>query len=209
MVKISIKEVTVETDEPKEVIWMIHECLAKLADAFAEKPAEKKAKTRSEINHQNYERRKAKLSECQTKSDEEEKEEDSPLIPPSLSPINPLWYPPYNPPFPEEREEDFGGSDGKRGELKSYGPHVRLSDKEFLALQDEFGYEETMRMIRSMNDYIGEDPKLIRKYQTRNHNLTLRNWKRRDAEKKQANEPKKRETWTEVAERVSREMGLT
>ena len=84
-----------------------------------------------------------------------------------------------------------------------------LSDKEFLALQEEYGYEETMEMIRNMNDYIGEDPKRIREYKARNHNLTLRNWKRKDAKKKQENQPKRRETWTEVAERVSREMGLT
>ena len=173
----------------------------------AQECVSKKIKTRSEINHQNYERRKAKQSECQTIQTEEEKEEVSPLVPPSLSPV-PLSYPPYNPPFPEEREEDFGGSDGKRGELKSFGPHVRLSDKEFLKLQEDFGYEETMRMIRSMNDYIGEDPKLISKYRARNHNLTLRNWKRMDGEKKKAQQPKKRESWSEIAEQLSQELNL-
>ena len=139
----------------------------------------------------------------------EEKEEVLPLSSPSsLPPYNPYPITPYNPPLPEEREEDYGGADGKRGELRSFGPHVKLSEKEFLKLQEDFGYEETMRMIRSMNDYIGEDPKLIAKYRTRNHNLTLRNWKRRDEEKNKAMQPKKRESWTEIAEKLSEEMNL-
>lgn len=153
------------------------------------------------------------------KSEEEERKEEEvlPLSSPSSllsSPSDsPNIYPitPYNPPLPEEEkreEEDFGGSDGKRGELRSFGPHVKLSEKEFLKLQEDYGYEETMRMIRSMNDYIGEDPKLIAKYRTRNHNLTLRNWKRRDDEKKKAQQPEKRESWTEIAERLSGEIDL-
>ena len=151
-----------------------------------------------------------------TEEEERKEEEVLPLSSPSSlssSPCTPNNIPitPYNPPLPEEekREEDFfGGSDGKRGELKSFGPHVKLSGKEFLRLQEDFGYEETMRMIRSMNDYIGEDPKLIAKYKTRNHNLTLRNWKRRDDERVNAQQPKKRESWTEIAERLSQEIDL-
>lgn len=182
----------------------IERAFAWLAENECEEVLVKKTKTRSEINRQNYERRKAKQSEIQTVQTEEEKEEVSPLAPLPFSPNTPYPIPPISP-LPEEREEDFGGSDGKRGELRSFGPHVRLSEKEFLKLQDDFGYEETMRMIRSMNDYIGEDPKLISKYRTRNHNLTLRNWKRRDEEKKK---PERRESWSEVAERLSQEMNL-
>ncbi len=138
---------------------------------------------------------------------EEEREAVPPLSPLPFSPNTPYPIPPIIPPS-EEKEEDFGGSDGKRGELRSFGPHVKLSEKEFLKLQEDYGYEETMRMIRSMNDYIGEDPKLIAKYRTRNHNLTLRNWKRRDDEKKKAQQPEKRESWTEIAERLSGEIDL-
>ena len=123
----------------------------------------------------------------------EEREEKEEILPPSSpssllsSPSDsPNIYPitPYNPPLSEEREEReenlYGGAAEKRGELKNFGPHVMLSEDEFLRLQKDYGYEETLRMIQRMNDYIGEDPKLIRKYQNRNHNLTLRNWKNRD-----------------------------
>ena len=65
-----------------------------------------------------------------------------------------------------------------------------LSEEEYLRLQKDFGYEETLRMIQDKNNYIGEDPKLIAKYKKRNHNLTLRNWKNRD-EKKNRNEKQK------------------
>lgn len=194
--------------------------LSQLSDDSVTMP-NKKTKTRSEINRQNYERRKTKQSEIQTNSDEEEKEEKeevSPLSSPSSlssSPSNsPINYPitPFLPPLPEEkgeREEDFGGTDGKRGELRSFGPHVELSEKEFLALQKKYGYEETMQMIRNMNNYIGEDSKLIAKYKTRNHYLTLQNWKRRDEEKKQQQQqakaqPKKTYTTFEVAEMMER-----
>ena len=183
-----------------------NEDLIKFRDLLDRMIGDKKTKSRSEINHQNYLNRKMKQSESgltqsekslnSNKEEREEKEEILPLSSPSSllsSPSDsPNIYPitPYNPPLSEEREEReeniFGGSDGKRGELKSFGPHVRLSEKEFLKLKEDFGYEETIRMIRSMNDYIGEDPKLINKYRTRNHNLTLRNWKRKDAEEKKA-----------------------
>ena len=185
--------------------------IAKAEQLKKQKKAEYDKKRRAEKNE-------LTVSHSDKSEEEERKEEEVlPLSSPSSllsSPSDsPNIYPitPYNPPLPEEEkreEEDFGGSDGKRGELRSFGPHVKLSEKEFLKLQEDFGYEETMRMIRSMNDYIGEDPKLIAKYQTRNHNLTLRNWKRRDDEKKNAQQPEKRESWTEIAERLSGEIDL-
>lgn len=160
-----------------------------------------------------YRDNKKRMSECvesvseRDEMTQEEKEEVPPLAPLPLSPNTPYPIPPISP-LPEEREEDFGGSDGKRGELRSFGPHVRLSEKEFLALQEKYGYDETMKMIRNMNNYIGEDQKLMNKYRTRNHYLTLLNWKRRDEEKKKAQQPKQRESWTEMAERLSQEISL-
>lgn len=189
-------------------------------DADAIKQADKiRKQKKAEYDKKRYEEKhNSTVKNVESEQEEERKEEEVlPLSSPSSllsSPSDsPNIYPitPYNPPLPEEEkreEEDFGGSDGKRGELRSFGPHVKLSEKEFLKLQEDYGYEETMRMIRSMNDYIGEDPKLIAKYRTRNHNLTLRNWKRRDDEKKKAQQPEKRESWTEIAERLSGEIDL-
>ena len=135
------------------------------------------------------------MKKVETNEEErEENEEGSPLSSPlPFSPNTPYPIPPIIPPSEEreEREEDiFGGAVGKRGELKSFGPHVMLSEEEYLRLQKDFGYDETLRMIQDMNNYISEDPKLIAKYKKRNHNLTLRNWKNRD-EKKNRNEKQK------------------
>ena len=132
------------------------------------------------------------VSECNENMSnvEEKREEEKESFPPSsplpFSPNTPYPIPPIIPPSQEkegERKEDFGGTIGKRGELKEFGEYVKLSDKEFLSLQEKFGYGETMAMIEKMNNYIGEDPKRQRVYQSRNHYLTLLNWKRRDEER--------------------------
>ena len=96
--------------------------------------------------------------------------------------------------------------------MKPFGEFVRLSDEEYRRLVQDFGQEKVERMIESMNSYIGEDEtgRLARKYQTRNHNLTLRNWENRRAEEQRqpkariTNVPKK-ESWIEVAKRVAQE----
>ena len=121
-------------------------------------------------------------------TEEERKEEGfSPSFPSSLSsplipPINPIT--PIIPSSQEEKREEGTNKKGGRGELKPFGEFVRLSDAEYQRLVQDFGYEKTERMIEAMNNYIGEDEtgKLARKYSTRNHNLTLRNWENRRAE---------------------------
>jgi len=116
----------------------------------------------------------------------------SPLIPPNNNPITP-----YNPSLPEEEKGKEKGvlAMPRQGDLKTFGSFVRLTEKEFLTLQKKFGYGKTMSMIENMNNYIGEDPKRQRIYQTRNHYLTLLNWERRD--KKQ--EKPKEKTFADIA----------
>ena len=136
----------------------------------------------------------------------------SPLIPPNNNPITPII------PSSQEKEGERkeSGADiekasrtaSRRGELKAFGAHVKLSEKEFLSLQEKFGYEKALEKIEWMNNYIGEDPKRERVYQSRNHYLTILNWDRMDQERKQkpqAAEQPKEETWMEVAERIQRE----
>ena len=214
MIRFSIKEVSVETDEPKEVVEMIQACLAKLADAFAEKPAEKKTKTRSEINRQNYERRKAKQSEQSeiqtTENKREEREEVSPQSPLSPSPTPLFSYPPISP-LPEEKEERTHGGEivmPDRDEKQAYGSchNVMLSLREYDELERKLGFVKTQDLIEDLSLYMGQSKKNAQKYT--NHYLTILNWNRRD-EKGLNQKPKERQkSWIEIAEELSQEMGL-
>lgn len=178
----------IEADTEKE--------LETVRNMFGEVICDTKKRPMTNAERQKRYRENKKCNEIVTESNEivsnveEKREEEKESFPPSsplpFSPNTPYPIPPIIPPSQEkegERKEDFGGTIGKRGELKSFGPHVRLSEKEFLSLQEKYGYDETMKMIRNMNNYIGEDQKLMNKYRTRNHYLTLLNWKRRDEER--------------------------
>lgn len=150
-------------------------------------------------NVTNYEESVTKRNEnvtesvTQSKEEREEKEAVSPLIPSSLS-SSPLQSPinyPITPLSPlseekEEREEKFMAGVANRGALLPFGEYVKLSQKEYGRLCKDFGEQKANQMIQRMNSYIGEDTtgKLAKKYQTRNHNLTLRNWENKDSKAK-------------------------
>ena len=68
--------------------------------------------------------------------------------------------------------------------VEPYGKYVRLTPEEMSKLREKFGTEKAAEMIQRMNDYIGEDPKRQKKYESRNHYLTLLNWERMDQERK-------------------------
>ena len=147
------------------------------------------------------------------KEERDEKEEVSPLIPSSLS-SSPLESPIINPitpisPLPEvraEREEKvLAPAAAKRGELRRFGPYVRLSDDELRKLEDKFGPQEVERMLQDMNNYIGEDPKRVRTYATRNHYLTLLNWRRMDEQRKQAKQIPKEQTFRDLRIKMEQE----
>ena len=202
-------------DELKELIAFLG-CLS--IDEKQPKTAAERAKKYRE-NKNRHEKRDENVTECDefvTKRDEnvtqsqEEREEER-----AVSPLDsPLPFPPNtpNPITPlipssqkeEEREENILATVPKakrdRGILLEFGEYVRLSQKEYLNLCTEFGKEKTEQMIRNMNDYIGEDEtgKLARKYQTRNHNLTLRNWVRMDQERKQPKQIPKEKTFHDI-----------
>ena len=194
----------------------------------------KTTKSRSEINHQNYLRRKEKQSEksenvtIQTEKEKEEREEkekevsplDSPL---PFPPLTPYSYPPFNPPFPEkekgergEKEKESGdvagatlspaSTGGNRGKLWNYGPvgNVMISQEEYDKLIERFGANKTDDLIENLSLYMGQNQKNAKKYS--NHYLTLLNWGKRDEEKQSAKpaQPKK-ESWSEIAERLAKE----
>ena len=91
-------------------------------------------------------------------------------------------------------------------EKKQYGSlcNVLLTDKEYQSLCDDFGKAMVTKKIEDMSLYIG-DPKNAKKYS--DYNLALRRWFRKDEENQQ--QGSKRESWTEVAERLSEEMDLS
>ena len=177
---------------------------------------EKRPMTNAEKQRAYRERKKAtqtvtESNEKVTTAKEEERAEErvSPLdSPSSLSPVTPYPITPYNPPLPKEDEKEEGKNKKcGRGELKAFGQFVRLSDEEYQRLVKDFGFSRVEQMIERMNDYIGEDEtgKLARKYQTRNHNLTLRNWENRRSEEKRqptakvTNIPKSQKSFHDMA----------
>lgn len=168
-----------------------------------------KKQRKSEYDKQRYQEKKnstfstvknsektVKNSEKSEISQEEERDEKgfSPLVPPlSFSPNTPYPITPISPLSQKaEREEEYMAGAGKRGELKPFGEYVRLSDNEYTRLCNDFGKAKADNMIRRMNSYIGEDEtgKLAKKYATRNHNLTLRNWENRHEQETRAKQPK-------------------
>ncbi len=64
----------------------------------------------------------------------------------------------------------------KHGEYK----HVLLTEKQIVKLNSDFGIQEKDEMIKNLDEYIETSGKSYK-----NHNLTMRNWKKRDAEKMQ------------------------
>ena len=130
-----------------------------------------------------------------TKEERGEKEEILPLDSPSSLSSSPLQSPiinpitPFNPPLPEEKEEKeesvVAAGAAKRGALCHFGEFVLLSVKEHEALINDYGFAKAQEMIEKMNSYIGEDPKRQKIYKTRNHNLTIRNWIRKDEDQKE------------------------
>ena len=172
----------------------------------------KKTKTRSEINHQNYERRKAKQSEqseIQTEEKRDEKRDEegfSPLTPPlPFSPNTP--YPiPLISPLSQEAERK-----GERKERAIAAPkpvksrygnfsHVLLTDDEHQKLCEKFPHNVGER-IQNLDDYLENN----RKKHYDNHYLTILNWARKDEQKPQFQKPKEEESWLERAERLARE----
>ena len=130
----------------------------------------------------------------------EEREEEERSVSPLLSPLpfSPNTPYPITPIIPssqkeEEREENVYAAGAKdRGELLTFGEFVKLSASEYQRLCKDYGKIKADQMIQGMNRYIGEDEtgKLAKKYQTRNHNLTLRNWENRHEREVQAKQPK-------------------
>lgn len=218
MIRFTAKDITIEIDEPEDVVLLLKECLSKLT---SEQPEEKRSNANAE-RCKRYRENKKHVEACHdhvttmsnhvenTKEEREEKEEVLPFSPSSLSssPSNsPINYPitPISP-LPEEKEEreenvlaNVPKAKRDRGILNLYGWYVLLSDKELNSLIEKFGSEKTKQMIDNMNNYIGEDPKRIRTYRTRNHYLTLLNWERMDQDRKQPKQIPKEKTFHDIA----------
>lgn len=166
-----------------------------------------------------------------SKEKREEKEESfSPSSPSSLPsfPPDPLINYPITPIIPSsqeekgERKESFVAAAAANTEDAitpeqplSFGNFVRLKNSEYDKLVAKFGVVRVDEMIQRMDNYIGEDPKRQKKYETRNHYLTLLNWERMDQERKtqplmqkpQPEQPR-RKSWAELGREMdARERG--
>lgn len=162
----------------------------------------------------------AESAKEEREEEKEKKEQGSPLSSPlPFSPNTPYPIPPIIPPSQEkkeregEREESFLANESNSGETHisrvtvPYGKYVRLTGAEYTKLVRTFGPEETDAMIQRMNDYIGEDPKRVKKYESRNHYLTLLNWDRMNKERKVQHSQQKpqQKSWLEVAREIEAE----
>lgn len=90
-----------------------------------------------------------------------------------------------------------------RGELFEYGEfcHVLLSDEEYASLKAKFGEEAVDATIKNLDGKIENDP---RKYNYKNHALTLRNWVEKDIADGYIRLPGKQKSQTEIeAERAA------
>lgn len=113
-----------------------------------------------------------------------------------------VWQSPY----PMDTEDSEGkDSKGKKSkeEKHKHGvyQHVMLTDKDYEDLVNLFPFDYQKR-INNLDEYLENNPK---KHYA-NHALTIRTWARKDGEKQQSN---RRESWTEIAERLSDEMDLS
>ena len=78
--------------------------------------------------------------------------------------------------------------------------HVLLTDEEFQRLQNDFG--QAAEYIQKLDDYLENNPS---KHYA-NHNLTIRNWLNKDAQKPQATFVKpQQKSWLEVAREIDAE----
>ena len=96
--------------------------------------------------------------------------------------------PPYRNSIGIGEEED---KDGQIDLKISHGEFVKLTEKEYRNLCSDYTKEVIDKKIEHMNDYIGEDPKRVKTYKTRDHNRTIRNWLNRDGAKKTNSSDKK------------------
>lgn len=90
-----------------------------------------------------------------------------------------------------------------RGELFEYGEfcHVLLSDEEYASLKAKFGEDAVDSTIKNLDGKIENDP---RKYNYKNHALTVRNWVERDIANGYIRLPGKQKSKTDVeAERAA------
>jgi len=120
---------------------------------------------------------------------EERKEEGvSPLSSPSsLPPNTPYPITPFNSPSFQEEKREEGTQISRtrkflREGLREFGPagNVLLTDDEYRKLTEKFGESKTRDLIERMDYYLEEDPKRKKKYEKRNHYMTLLNWERKD-----------------------------
>lgn len=213
--------VATTTEEIKEAfVWLTENTGANAIVKAAEIQKQKKA----DYDKKRYEEKKNSTVK-NVSSDKEKREEkegilplDSPSSLPSFPPDPLINYPitPFNPPLPEEkgeRKESFLAVETKNGEqqrrvTEPFGNYVRLTPEEYGKLCEKFGNEKADEMIQRMDNYIGEDPKRQKKYESRNHYLTLLNWERMDQERKTQplmKQKPQQKSWLEVAREIDAE----
>ena len=122
----------------------------------------------------------------ENKEEREEKEETLPLdIPsslPSSSSDSSNNYPitPFNSPLPEEKEEREEYIPAIIEEKSTFGlaQNVKLTNQEYMKLQDKLGYTTTLDLIDALSIYMAQNPKNAKKYIS--HYYTILNWHRRN-----------------------------
>ena len=85
-------------------------------------------------------------------------------------------------------DEGAGGAQPVRDGKKLYGRHVRLTEKEYRGMLDEYGEEFTQMCIRKLDDYI---PNAARPY--RDHRAVMNAWVIKSVKKDMRDEQRERE----------------
>lgn len=189
-----------ETPEELEQVKRAIDALFDKSDA-----PQKTAKTRSEINKQNYERRKdrsenglnesenglkkSEKSEIQTKEERENEKEERKESTKEKKEES-----------VKEKEELINIYAEPKVEKHRYGNfrHVLLSDDEYNRLHADF--PDLQERIQRLDDYLENTGKVYK-----NHSLTIRNWANKDAQQGLPKQIPKEETFHDLKVKMERQ----
>lgn len=208
MIRFTATEVSIEIDAPSDVVELLKTCLIKMTSSAPELGDEKTSTANAErckryrdnkkhvatmsdhvepchdhvaamSNHVAAEERENEKEDEKEKRTKKEKEEERVKEKEEL--IN-IYAPQPEKPKPEKQTKH------KYGNFQ----HVFLTDDEYARLQDDF--QDLPVRIQRLDDYLENNP--AKHYA--NHNLTIRNWAKKDAEQMQPKQIPKEKTFRDL-----------